>query len=182
MILYLGYWFPLAVRARYIALFMAAVPLASAIGSPVSALVLQTHGFLGLAGWQWLFILEGLPACLLGVAVLVLLPDGPKTAPWLDADEKRAISDRLAADAALHSASTRHALWPALKDARVLLLGLVYFGLVVGLYGIGLWLPQMIQAMGYTPGQIGMILIVPYGFSAIAMLVWGRHSDQSGER
>jgi len=182
MILYLGYWFPLAVRARYIALFMAAVPLASAVGSPLSALVLQTHGFLGLAGWQWLFILEGLPACLLGIAVLVLLPDGPQTATWLDADEKRAITRRLEADISTDSAGTHHALWPAMRDGRVLLLGVVYFGLVVGLYGIGLWLPQMIQSMGYSTVQIGLILIFPYTLSAVAMLVWGRLSDHAGER
>jgi len=99
MILYLGYWFPLSVRARYIALFMAAVPLASAVGSPVSALILDmTHSAFGLAGWQWLFIMEGLPACILGLVVLALLPDGPQSASWLTREEKAAIADRLAAD------------------------------------------------------------------------------------
>ncbi|MEP9352174.1 MFS transporter [Xanthobacter sp. KR7-65] len=188
MILYLGYWFPLSVRARYVALFMAAVPIASAVGSPLSALLLQTHGFLGLAGWQWLFIIEGLPAVALGLVVLVHLPDGPQTASWLDDEEKAAIAARLAADHATHAdgaageGATHHALWPALCDARVLLLSLVYFGLVVGLYGIGLWLPQIVRAMGYTPTQVGLILIIPYALSAVAMLAWGRHSDFRRER
>nr|WP_127090476.1 MFS transporter [Aquabacter cavernae] len=182
MILYLGYWFPLAMRARYIALFMAAVPIASAVGAPLSALVMESHGVLGLAGWQWLFIIEGLPATLLGFAVLVLLPDGPAEARWLDADEKRIIAARLAADHVSQDATTRHSLWPALRDTRVLLLGLIYFGLVVGLYGIGLWLPQIVRGMGYSVQQVGWLLVPPYLLSALAMLVWGRHSDRSGER
>ncbi|MQT13196.1 MFS transporter [Segnochrobactrum spirostomi] len=182
MILYLGYWFPLAQRARYIALFMAAVPIASALGAPVSALLLETHGFLGFAGWQWLFLLEGAPACLLGIAVLLWLPDGPQAAPWLTGEERAAIATRLDADHAIETSLARHALWPALTDARVIVLGLVYFGLVVGLYGIGLWLPQIMQGMGYSTRQIGLILIIPYGLSAVAMLAWGRHSDARGER
>ncbi|MCX5512146.1 MFS transporter [Kaistia algarum] len=182
MILYLGYWFPLSVRARYVALFMAAVPIASAVGSPLSALVMQTHGFLGLAGWQWLFILEGIPACVLGFVVWFHLPDGPQTARWLTPAERQAIATRLAADHPSEAGATHHALWPALSDPRVLLMGLIYFGIVVGLYGIGLWLPQVIQAMGYSTGQIGLVLIVPYGLSALAMLAWGRHSDWTKER
>lgn len=182
MILYLGYWFPASIRARYIALFMAAVPLASAIGAPLSALILQTHGFLGFAGWQWLFILEGLPAAALGVAVFFWLPDGPRDARWLDAAEKQAVLRRLEADHARQDASARHSLWPALKDGRVLMLGIIYFGIVVGLYGIGLWLPQIVHGMGFSTMQTGWLLVVPYALSALAMLVWGRHSDSSGER
>lgn len=182
MILYLGYWFPLAVRARYIALFMAAVPIASAVGSPVSALILDmTHTAFGLAGWQWLFIAEGLPACLLGFLVLAVLPDGPQTARWLTPEEKQAIATRLAADVP-DERIARHALWPALTDMRVLMLGLVYLGIVVGLYGVGLWLPQIMQSMGYATREIGFILIVPYALSAVAMLAFGRHSDLKGER
>ncbi len=182
MIMYLGYWFPLAMRARYIALFMAAVPIASAVGAPLSALVLQTHGFLGLTGWQWLFIIEGVPAALLGLVVLFHLPDGPHQARWLSGDEKQAIDARLAADHQAGAGATHEALWPALADPRVLTLGAIYFGVVVGLYGIGLWLPQVISAMGFSTGQIGLILIIPYGLSALAMLAWGRHSDMSRER
>ncbi|MEP9349979.1 MFS transporter [Xanthobacter sp. KR7-225] len=182
MILYLGYWFPLALRARYVALFMAAVPIASAVGAPLSALIMESHGLLGLAGWQWLFIIEGLPAVLLAFAVLVLLPNGPADARWLDAGEKRTIAAHLAADHAGPDAATHHGPWPALRDKRVLMLGLIYFGLVVGLYGIGLWLPQIIRAMGYSVREVGVVLIVPYALSALAMLAWGRHSDATSER
>ncbi|WP_247658326.1 MFS transporter [Aquabacter sp. L1I39] len=182
MILYLGYWFPLAMRARYIALFMAAVPIASAVGAPLSAAILETHGFLGLAGWQWLFIIEGVPACILGVLVLFFLPDGPQDARWLTAQEKQAIATRLAADHAGDDAATHHALWPALRDRRVLLLGIIYLGIVVGIYGIGLWLPQIIHALGYSTREVGLILILPYALSAVGMLAWGRHSDHSRER
>lgn len=182
MILYLGYWFPLALRARYIALFMAAVPIASAVGAPLSALIMESHGFLGLAGWQWLFIVEGLPAVLLAGAVLVLLPNGPADARWLSTAERRTIAARLAADHAGPDAATHHSLWPALRDRRVILLCLIYFGLVVGLYGIGLWLPQIIRGMGYSVQEVGLLLVVPYAVSALAMLAWGRHSDATGER
>jgi len=182
MILYLGYWFPLAMRARYTALFITAVPISTALGAPVSALILETHGLLGLAGWQWLFLVEGIPACILGIVVFFVLPDGPQDAKWLEPDEKRAIAERLAADHAIHDETSRDGLWPALRDPRVLLLGLIYFGLVVGLYGIGLWLPQIIRAMGYSTGEVGLILVIPYGLAAIGMLLWGRHSDHSGER
>jgi ACS family tartrate transporter-like MFS transporter len=183
MILYLTYWFPSGRRARFVALFMAAVPLASAIGAPVSGLILgSTHEWLGFKGWQWLFIIEGLPACLLGLAVLALLPDGPARAPWLSDAERAAITADLASDRAASPHPPLHALWPALADLRVLLLGLVYFGIVIGLYGIGLWLPQIVKGMGFTTVETGWIIALPYLISAGAMLLWGRHSDRSGER
>lgn len=183
MILYLTYWFPAARRARFVALFMAAVPLASAVGAPISSVILDAaDGWLGFKGWQWLFIIEGLPACLLGLAVLVLLPDGPKRARWLTDPERAAIAADLARDRSSSPHHTHHELWPALTDRRVILLGLVYFGVVIGLYGIGLWLPQIIKGMGFSTREIGRIAALPYIVSAGAMLVWGRHSDRTGER
>ncbi len=183
MILYLTYWFPAARRARFVALFMAAVPLASAIGAPVSGLILDaTHLWFGLKGWQWLFIIEGLPACLLGLLVLAWLPDGPAKAPWLDDRERAAIAADLARDRAAAPHPPLHDLWPALADPRVILLGLVYFGIVIGLYGIGLWLPQIVKGMGFSTLQTGWIIALPYLVSAGAMLAWGRHSDRTGER
>ena len=120
MILYLGYWFPLSMRARYVALFMAAVPIASAIGSPFSALVLQTHGFLGLAGWQWLFIIEGIPASLLGIVVLLQIAEWPHAARWLDAGGAAGHRSRaLPPIAPLSDAATHHgALAGAAGSAR----------------------------------------------------------------
>lgn len=182
MIFYLTHWFPAARRAKFVALFMAAVPLASALGAPISGFILGIDGVLGLKGWQWLFILEGLPSCLLGVLVLVLLPDGPAKTSWLTDAEKTAIADGLARDRARNPHRVHESLWPALRDYRVILLGFVYFGIVVGLYGIGLWLPQIIKAMGFTNVQVGLIVAVPYFFSAAAMMLWGRNSDRTGER
>ncbi|WP_288193136.1 MFS transporter [uncultured Phyllobacterium sp.] len=182
MILYLTYWFPAAQRAKFIGLFMAAVPLASAVGAPLSSLIIGIEHAWGLKGWQWLFIIEGIPSCLLGLAVLRLLPNGPAQAPWLTLTERRIVQERLDKDHLAHSGRAQHRLWPALVDRRVLLLGLVYFGIVIGLYGIGLWLPQMIKAMGFSNTQVGFITALPYLVSAIAMLLWGRHSDKTGER
>lgn len=182
MIFYLTYWFPAARRAKFVALFMAAVPLASAVGAPVSSLILGIDGVLGFKGWQWLFILEGVPSCILGLVVLAVLPDRPARAAWLTDDEKTAIEERLRRDRALNPNPVHHALWPALLDRRVLLLSLVYLGIVIGLYGIGLWLPQIVKAMGFTNLQVGLIIAVPYLASAGAMLLWGRSSDRRKER
>lgn len=182
MIFYLTTWFPQARLARFVGLFMMAVPLASAIGAPISSLILSTHGLLGLSGWQWLFIIEGLPACLLGFAVLAVLPDGPADARWLTDAERATVAARLAEDRARPAHRIQATLGPAMADARVWLLSLTYFGIVVGLYGVGLWLPQLIRGLGFSIAQVGVLTALPYLASAAAMLVWGRHSDHRGER
>lgn len=181
MILYLTTWFPQARLARFVGLFMMAVPLASAIGAPISSLILLSDGVLGLRGWQWLFIIEGLPACVLGFAVLALLPDGPASAPWLNDQERATVSARLAEDRARHG-RVHTAFGPAMVDGRVWLLCLTYFGIVVGLYGVGLWLPQLIRGLGFSIAQVGVLTALPYLASAAAMLAWGRRSDRKGER
>jgi ACS family tartrate transporter-like MFS transporter len=182
MILYLTYWFPQGRLSRFVGLFMMAVPLASAVGAPVSALILSADGFWGLKGWQWLFIVEGLPSCVLGVVVLAFLPDGPANAKWLSGDERARIAARLAADRSRRPGRVHAALGPALVDARVWLLGLTYFGVVVGLYGVGLWLPQLVRGMGFSIAEVGVLTALPYLVAAPAMLLWGRHSDRKGER
>ncbi|MBL8585697.1 MAG: MFS transporter [Bradyrhizobiaceae bacterium] len=181
MILYLTTWFPQARLARFVGLFMMAVPLASAIGAPISSLILLSDGVLGLRGWQWLFIIEGLPACVLGFAVLALLPDGPASAPWLNEQERATVTARLAEDRARHG-RVHTAFGPAMVDGRVWLLCLTYFGIVVGLYGVGLWLPQLIRGLGFSIAQVGVLTALPYLASAAAMLAWGRRSDRKGER
>ncbi len=181
MILYLTTWFPQARLARFVGLFMMAVPLASAIGAPISSLILLSDGALGLRGWQWLFIIEGLPACVLGFAVLALLPDGPASAPWLNEQERATVSARIAEDRARHG-RVHTAFGPAMVDGRVWLLCLTYFGIVVGLYGVGLWLPQLIRGLGFSIAQVGVLTALPYLASAAAMLAWGRRSDRKGER
>jgi MFS transporter, ACS family, tartrate transporter len=182
IILYLTYWFPARERARIVSLLMASVPLATVFGGPLSGALLEMHGLFGLKGWQWLFIIEGLPAVLLGLAVLKLLPDRPEHAAWLSQQEKQALAGTLAAEAGVTRAAGYAGLGEALTRPRVLMLGALYFLIVVGLYGIGFWMPQVIQTFGLTPLKIGFLTAVPYLFASVAMVLWGRHSDLAGER
>ena len=156
---------------------MAAVPLATLIGSPVSGALLELHGLGGLKGWHWLFIIEGLPAVLLGFAALKLLPDRPAEAPWLSEDEKHALETKLAAEAE----TTRDAGYHARPSRASSCSHCSIFCIVVGLYGIGFWMPQVIQTFGLAPLEIGFLTAVPYLFASIAMVLWGRHSDLTGE-
>jgi MFS transporter, ACS family, tartrate transporter len=182
IILYLTYWFPARERARIVSLFMAAVPLATLVGGPVSGALLELHGFGGLKRWHWLFIVEGLPAVLLGLAALKFLSDRPADTPWLTEDEKHALETKLTAEAEVARDTGYHALGDALTRPRVLVLALLYFCIVVSLYGIGFWMPQVIQTFGLSPLAIGFLTAVPYLFASIAMVIWGSHSDLTGER
>jgi MFS transporter, ACS family, tartrate transporter len=143
---------------------------------------LELHGLWGLAGWQWLFIIEGLPAVLLGVAVLFVLDDRPDEARWLSETERRALSATLAAEAKATREVGYAELGQALTRPRVLVLGLLYFCIVSGLYGIGFWMPQVIQAFGLEPLEIGFLAAIPYLVAAIFMVLWGARSDRTGER
>ncbi|HXJ01455.1 MAG TPA: MFS transporter [Micropepsaceae bacterium] len=178
MIFYLTLWFPQAYRARFTAGFMTAVPLANIIGAPVSSLILGMNGTSQLAGWQWLFVLEGVPALILAFAVLRFLPDGPKSALWLSAAEKETIASRLAVE----DSKTHHELGRALRDPRVLALCPVGMGLSFGNYGVGLWLPQIVQGMGFSNLATGFVVAVPSVAGMAAMILWGRSSDRRGER
>lgn len=183
MILYLTYWFPARYRGRIISAFMVALPISTVIGAPLSTAILSVDAA-GLSGWRWMFLLEGIPAMLLGFAVLAFLRDGPRDAPWLRADERDWLTDELARERALlgggsHRASIGHAL----RNPRVWFLGLIYFGMLVGTYGFGFWLPQIVKGLGDLSNfQIGLVAAIPYGIAAVAMVLWGRHSDASGER
>lgn len=182
IILYLTYWFPAATRARMVALFMASVPLATVFGGPLSGALLQMNGFLGLAGWHWLFIIEGAPAILLGFLALKVLTDKPDGADWLTEGERRALTRKLATEAETTKTLGYSDLGAALTRPRVLALGCLYFFMVIGLYGIGFWMPQVIGAFGFDPLTIGFLTAIPYLFAAIAMVLWGRSSDRTGER
>ena len=181
LILYMTYWFPQASRARFIAMFLAAVPAASVIGAPISGWLLGFEG--RLHGWQWLFLLEGAPSVLLGIAVLRLLPNRPDSANWLTAEEKQIITTRLAADR--HDdvqGETLHGLWEMLADKRIWIFIIPDFSIVIGLYGLGLWMPQMIKALGFSNQETGFLVALPYIVAMIAMVGLGISSDRSGER
>ncbi|HET7468315.1 MAG TPA: MFS transporter [Gemmatimonadales bacterium] len=189
IIFYLTYWFPAPERARAYAWFLAAIPVCGVIGGPISGALLGLDGRLGLQGWQWLFVLEGVPSVLVGIAVLRLLPDRPRNARWLRPEQRAWLEARLEAerqqDAALHAGGPSHAasLRHALADPAVWWLGVSYFLLIVPLYGFALWLPQLIKASGsYTNFEVGVITAIPYAVAAIGMVLVGRRSDRTGER
>jgi ACS family tartrate transporter-like MFS transporter len=177
MMLYLTYWFPQSERAKFNSLFFAAIPLSSALGSPLSGYILGFNGTMGLQGWQWLFLLEGLPSCLLAFAVLVFMPNGPASARFLDNDEKRFVLQRLADEA-----PPRKDLWSGLKDWRVWILAVTDIGIIVPLYGLNLWLPQIVKAMGFTNLETGFVVALPYVASTVGMILWARSSDLAQER
>jgi len=182
IILYLTYWFPARERARIVALFMAGVPLATMVGGPISGALIELHGLFGLKGWQWLFIVEGVPAVVLGAVTLRFLDDKPEQASWLSTEERQALAHTLYAEAGKAREVGYAHLRQALTRPRVLTLGLLYFCIVMGLYGISFWMPQVIQTYGLSPLEIGFLTAIPYFFAAIAMVLWGAHSDRTGER
>ncbi|HSD91722.1 MAG TPA: MFS transporter [Methyloceanibacter sp.] len=182
IILYLTYWFPVRELARIVSLFMAAIPLATVFGGPLSGALLEMHGLWGLAGWQWLFIIEGLPAVILGVVVLFFLDDRPEEARWLTANERQALTATLAAEAKATREVGYAELGQALTRPRVLVLGLLYFCIVVGLYGLSFWMPQVIQTFGLDPLTIGFLTAIPYLVACGGMVLWGARSDRKGER
>jgi ACS family tartrate transporter-like MFS transporter len=150
IILYLSYWFPARQRAAVTAIFMAAAPLSTVFGSPISGALLEMHGVLGLAGWKWMFILEAVPALVLGVVVLFYMTDRPEKATWLAADERDWLVKTMNAEAATRAGAASHSIWAGLADIRVLALSLVYFGTSAGLYTLGIWAPQIIKEFGLT--------------------------------
>ena len=181
VILYLTYWIPAERRALPLGAFLMAVPLSSAFGAPLSSLVLTTmDGVANLSGWRWLFILEAAPSIILGVIALSYLTNRPKDARWLEPAERSWLQARL--DAALATLEDPRDPWSMLRHPRVILLGLAYFGVVLSLYGLGFWLPQMVETYGYGVLATGFIVSIPYVCGALAMMVWSQSSDRSGER
>jgi ACS family tartrate transporter-like MFS transporter len=179
IILYLTYWFPASVRGRIVGGFMLAIPLANVIGAPISTALLETPLF-GLTGWQTMFVVEGIPAVILGIVVALRLPDGPSDARWLTEGERRRIHDLLALET---HGDRLEGLRESLVSPRVWLLAAVYFGLVLGLYGLGFWGPQIIIGFGgLSAMQVGFLTAVPYACAAVAMVLWGHRSDRTRER
>ncbi len=182
IILYLTYWYTSAERARMVALFMTAVAFANIIGAPLSGALISIQGG-GLAGWQWLFLLEGIPAILLGFVVLFYLPDNPRTAKWLQPAERDLLLQRLEAEHETKADHSHASLQAALKNPQIWQLALIYFCLNIGSYGINMWLPQIIKDFGTLSSfQIGLLSAIPYIAGAIGIIVNGAHSDKTQER
>lgn len=182
IILYLSYWFPARHRAGVTAFFMAAAPISVALGSPISAAPLQMDGFLDLAGWQWMFIIEGIPAFLLGIVVFFYMTDRPEKAKWLADDERTWLVDAMNTELASKAGHASHSIWRGLADLRVLALALIYFGTSAGLYTLGIWAPQIIKQLGVSSMTVGFLNMIPPTVAILAVVFWARHSDRSGER
>jgi len=186
VILYLTYWFTQKRRARMVALFMSAVPISGIVAGPISGWILSRMTDAGqLSGWQWLFLLEGIPSVLVGLVTLFFLTDRPSDATWLTEDQKRLVLRGLDEEDARkrQSGGSGHRLVDAFRSLPVWLLSLAYFGMAGGNYGITFWLPQIIKDTITTdPQAIGWISIIPWTASIVAMNLWGHHSDKTGER
>lgn len=181
MILYLRQWFPSAARARAIALFMTAAPLAGVIGGPISGLLLGVQRG-HLMGWQWLFLIEGMPAVLLGGVVLVFLTDRPEIATWLSDQQRTWLVDQLASEERPQPRAAG-SIFSALTQPRVWMLVVVYLGVTTSAYGIGLWLPSLLRnASGTSNFVVGLLSAIPYLATMLAMVLVATHSDLTGER
>ncbi len=183
VILYLTAWFPARSRAKVVAFFMVAVPLSAVIGNPVSGFLIQEmDGLFGWGGWQWMFVLEGVPAVLLGIATWFYLTDRPMEAAWLTEAERRWLEGVLRAEQSQKRARHGDRFLVSLLNLRVWALSLVYFGIVLALYGLGAWLPTIVKGFGLSIVATGWVSALPALLGVILMTVWSRHSDRTGER
>ncbi len=181
VVLYLTYWYPAHRRARVTAMFMTGIAISGVIGGPLSGWILNSlSGVNGWAGWQWVFIIEGLPTVLIGIAALFILDDQIDHAKWLDSREKALLARNIAAD---NHGKVEEKISTVLFSGRVWLMSAIYFSFVMGLYGIGFFLPTIIKATGVaSPLTIGFLTAIPYAFAAVTMVWVARHADKTGER
>ena len=183
IIFYLSQWIPAAERASVVSRFMTAIAIAGIIGGPLSGALMQLDGTLGFAGWQWIFLAEGLPSLLMGVAVFLWLPDRPAEARWLTAEEREALTARMNVERAQIAERRPVTVGRALLDRRIWLLAALYFMLLIGLYGITLWLPQIIRAFEGLSNTTAILLsAIPYVVAALVMVFVAAHSDRTGDR
>jgi ACS family tartrate transporter-like MFS transporter len=180
VIFYLTLWFPAHYRTRVLAWFTVGTPISSLVGGPVSVWLLHQNGVFGLAGWQWMFIAEGLPACLLGFWVLHVLADSPKRAAWLTPAERDGLQTLL--DSERVSSTKSESFLPALRDPRVYILASISFSFSLGSYGVAIWLPQILKSHGLGLTATGWLSAVPYFFATIGLLLWAGHVDRTGKR
>jgi D-galactonate transporter len=181
MIFFLTIWFPALYRARMIGLFMAAIPLSTVIGGPISGWLLYLDG-MGLSGWQWMYLIEAAPALVLAFVVLNYLTDRPDQASWLKADERAWLVERHTIERRIREQAQNFTVLQALGNTRVILLAFIYFGINAATYGIGFFLPQIVRGFGLSFGWTGVVTTFPYILGVIGMVFWGRHSDKARER
>jgi MFS transporter, ACS family, tartrate transporter len=182
MILFFTYWFPHWHRGRIMAGFTVALPLAVAVGAPLSTSLLELNGVWGIAGWKWMFIAEAIPTVIVGVFFLFFVTDRPAQAFWLNDNERTWLIDTLETERKLVESKRKVSLWQSFWEPKVLILTLNYFGIVTASLGLLLFLPQMIKQLGLTNMQVGWVSMIPYAFGALSMLVWGWVSDRMRER
>src|SRR3974390_424923 len=182
MILFFTYWFPDWHRARIVSGFMVALPLAVAMGAPMSTALLELNGLGSLAGWQWMFIAEGVPTVLVGFVLLFCVTDRPQVARWLSDQERSWLISTLETERRLVEAKRKVSLWESFWNPKVLCLTLNYFGIVTASLGMLLFLPQIIKQLGLTNMQVGCVTMIPYLCAVVAMLAWGWISDRLGDR
>ena len=182
VLLFLTYWFPSQYRARIVAIFMTSIPIASFLGSPMSALLLELNGLGGLKGWQWLFILEGVPTVLLGIACLFYLTDRPSQARWLSDAQRTWLNERIEGEAAKRKAIGHLSLLQLVRNKYFIVMAVVASGASAAGTSLSIWQPQLLKSFGLTTLQTGFVNSIPYGLATIAMILWGRHSDRTRER
>jgi ACS family tartrate transporter-like MFS transporter len=176
---YLSTWFPAEFRTRIIAWFMVAIPISTVIGGPASGLLLSMDGTLGLAGWQWLFIVEGLPTVIVGLVLLWFLSDQPAHAAWLTDAEREIVRNRIVGE---QKPKEVKRLGLALRDPRVLTLAGIQFGFLVGSYGIGIFLPQILNTGVLSDVQIGFVTSGCYAVASVTMVLWAARVDRLGKK
>jgi MFS transporter, ACS family, tartrate transporter len=182
IIFYLTLWFPSVYRARIVGYFMAAIPLSTVVGAPVSGLLLGLDGLVGLKGWQWLFILEAVPALILSVIVFLYMTDRPADATWLTQEERAWLVDRLDHERRQREMVRRYGTMEALRNPKVLALSVVYFGAVALNYGLSFFLPQIVKSFGLSNAQAGVVAALPYVVGLVSIVAWTRRSDRKMER
>jgi MFS transporter, ACS family, tartrate transporter len=170
-------WFPADYRARMLAIFLLAIPLSNVIGAPLSGALLEWDQFAGVSGWQWVFIVEGLPSVVLGLVALRVVADRPAEAGWLTVDERIVVEDRLASESRFREITH---FWAALKDTRVLALALIGFASTAGSFGIAIWLPQILRTKFESNFTVGVVTGGLYVEASVRMLIWANVSDRSG--
>ena len=182
VVLYLTWWIPSRYRARIIASFMVAIPLANFIGSPLSGLILTLDGWMGLRGWHLLFIIEGLPAVLLGIVAWFILRDRPHQASWLNNEQKQWLESTLESERQQSKNIGHQTTWQLLKHRHIWLMALIYTGASSAGTTISVWSPQLLKSFHLDNMTIGLLNAIPYGLASVLMIVWGRSSDRSNER